>query len=440
MSRRWRTWLLATILLVATVVGAYALRSISGKAPEPPRIDESQVSPRISRVINEARAAVVKTPSSAFAWGRMAMVCTAHGYRAEALTCLMQAASLQPRQFRWPYFSGILLEEIDLLHAEERYAASIALENAYAPLRCRRGNVLLKLGKLEESTREFGSAVELEPHSPYPLLGLGRVELARGNYAAAQSQFEHAVQLAPWSREVHDELSRTYQRRGETIRAWEVLQQASRLPPSPLEMPDPEWQEALQREIGRTRPLALQADELVAQGDLESAIRVLRQLTIESPELSRPLLNLGQLLAARNDFAGAIGVYREVVERFPGESLAHYCLAVALESTNAADEAILHYRRASALKPDYVEARYRLGLMLRERGESAEAVDTLRRAVSADPGLAPAHLALALALRDLHDIDSALTHVRIAVRLAPDDPEPAKYLKGMLDTHDHEEN
>jgi len=420
-------------LAFGVIAAACALDSLGTRAVAPPQIDVSGLAPNAARAVSDARAGVLKDSKSGSAWGRLGMACMAHDFRNEALACFAEAGRLQPRQFRWMYLSAIVLEDSDQEQAEQRFASAVALEPGYAPLRWRLGNLLLRLDRLDAAEREFEAAAGLESDSPYPLLGLAHVDLARGDASRAEGHLQKAVDLAPSCRDAIGELAGLLSRQGKPGSSLELQQRWLKLPTCPSEMPDPIRQEVF-RHGGRERVLAIEADELVLRGELEQAVAVLRTLVAENPGLSRPWVNIGQLLLARGNVVAAHQVFEEAVERFPREPLAHYGLAGACEASGATREAVGSYRRACELKPDYAEAHYRLGVLLWQSGERWPAAEALERAVAAEPGLAPARLTFGLVLRDLGEIDRAREQLRAAVRLAPHDPEAACHLAELDET------
>lgn len=425
--------LLAGLVIVPTVAAAALFAFGRMKSETPPEIDGIRLSPHGRQSLNDARAAVLREPASGRAWGRLGMTCMAHDCRSEALVCFAAAARRQPNQFRWPYLSGILREEVDPLRAAADYDAAIAIDKStHAPLHWRRGDLGLRLEQLETAEREFLVAARIEKASPYPLVGLARVALQRGDLAEAEARLETAAAQAPWSRDVFNERARLLRRQGQESAAWDVQQQASRLPPAPREMPDPIRKEVFEY-AEPTRALSLQADQSAAQGDLAQAVRTLRQLIAESPELARPRINAGQLLLALGDRDAAQIILQDAVERFPGDATAHYGLASVWEARGEKIAATREYRLAWDLKPDYAEAGYRLGLLLREQKDLAGAAAALRGTIAAAPELAIAHLTLGLVLRDLGDFDQALVEVRRAVRLAPRESEPARWLEELTE-------
>ena len=120
--------------------------------PPPPVVNTTGFDPAITAAIQEARAAVEKSPRAATARGHMGMVLLAHEVRAEARECFMQAAALAPHEPRWPYFLGIAQSIDDPMAAVTNLARAVPLfpSHLHAP-RLRLGENLLNLGRLDEA-------------------------------------------------------------------------------------------------------------------------------------------------------------------------------------------------------------------------------------------------------------------------------------------------
>ena len=358
------------------------------------------------------------------------MIAMAHHYHSQARTCFAEAERLAPSQVRWPYYGAILDEETSLPAALEEYRKAAAITPDYAPLRLRLGRALMRLNRLDEAETEFQRAAELDRESPFPEIGLGRLELARGAVAVAGKHFEAAAALAPWSRSARLELARCLERLGEVSSAYRQEQEARRLPAVAEEMPDSLLREVEDEELTGRR-LAEHADEAIGRGDLGAGVRLLTEFIRQRPDLSRPQLKLGQILQAQGKILAAVDVFQQTVGRFPDEPLAHFSLGTALEMSGDNDRAVSEYRTALTLKPDYADAHFCLGLVLRKQKEVDAAVEALRHAVSSNPGFAPAHLALASALAEQGDREGALSQTRLALRLAPNDSEAKDQLERL---------
>jgi hypothetical protein len=79
---------------------------------QPPAIDLAGADPTVAKALKEAENRVRATGNAAD-WGRLALLLHAHGYDSPADDCFAQAAALDPKQPRWPYFQGLQRFEVD---------------------------------------------------------------------------------------------------------------------------------------------------------------------------------------------------------------------------------------------------------------------------------------------------------------------------------------
>jgi tetratricopeptide (TPR) repeat protein len=116
----------------------------------------------------------------------------------------------------------------------------------------------------------------------------------------------------------------------------------------------------------------------------------------------------------------------ETVTRLESHSAtARYNEGVALEAARRDAEALKRYEEAIGLDPQYAAAHNNLGTMLLAAGRAAEAVVHYRRAVELSPTNAEARNNLGgLLVATAADLDEAIAHLREALRLRPDFPDP----------------
>ncbi|MBC7995267.1 MAG: tetratricopeptide repeat protein [Rhizobacter sp.] len=112
------------------------------------------------------------------------------------------------------------------------------------------------------------------------------------------------------------------------------------------------------------------------------------------------LLQAQQLLAA-GQHENAITLIRAVLSHEHLQPEANYLLGRALKANGDIDGAETAYRQALALRPGYVEALVSLGIVMKMRGDVEAAIALYDQALSLDPSFAPAHAnrAGAMALR-----------------------------------------
>jgi tetratricopeptide (TPR) repeat protein len=84
--------------------------------PDPAAIEAE---PQVEQRILEATKDLRDDASSAALWGRLGEIYDLHRFAEQALTCYARASELDPQEWRWPYFAGLVLRETD-------QAASIA--------------------------------------------------------------------------------------------------------------------------------------------------------------------------------------------------------------------------------------------------------------------------------------------------------------------------
>jgi tetratricopeptide (TPR) repeat protein len=122
-------------------------------------------------------------------------------------------------------------------------------------------------------------------------------------------------------------------------------------------------------------------------------------------------------------------MYHSIIKLFPAEALAQQGLAGVLASGGDVDGAIKAYQECLRLKPDYAQAHHALGQLWEQTGKLEEALASYRMAIDADAQYAPAYLALGLTLERTGDLEGAVEAIENAVRLAPNDAVPRRYLQ-----------
>ncbi len=142
--------------------------------------------------------------------------------------------------------------------------------------------------------------------------------------------------------------------------------------------------------------------------------------------------NLGIALVAEGDVDGAIRHYRQALEIAPGDAGVHNNLGIALGLRGQVGEAITHFRRALRIAPWYAQGHNNLGHALQTLGRTEEAIGRYREALALRPDFAGAHYNLGIALRSQGKVDEAIGHYRQALRLAPRDADVHSNLGAAL--------
>ena len=144
----------------------------------------------------------------------------------------------------------------------------------------------------------------------------------------------------------------------------------------------------------------------------------------EDERAARAAFDAGTSAFRAKDYAAAVECFKTVVELRHDDADAHNYLGLSyLEQGNHEDAAdcfllALHYH------PQFPPALYNLALVALRRADLDEAVACLERAIAQMPDYAAAHNNLGYVLcRELGDFERGAEHIRVALRLVPDDSE-----------------
>ena len=208
------------------------------------------------------------------------------------------------------------------------------------------------------------------------------------------------------------------------------------------------------------------AGGLIVRGDVDEAVRALRDLTAANPSNVPFRSRLGAALLAVGDPEGAVVAYQRAVEAVPDSELLRLRLAEALLAAGQLDDARAAIAETLDLDPRLADAWLLLARMASLGGDEAAARDVLANALdagvvsvrvhfalaaSADtpgeaathaaaavelaPGSAPAWRAWGVAAARSGLVDVAVDRLQQAVELDPADPESALELGRLLQRH-----
>jgi tetratricopeptide (TPR) repeat protein len=420
--RRWVLWsaLLLVVLVVAAGVGGVAWQRARAPVPQPPAPDLDGIDPAVADAIESARQAVLATPRTPGAWGRLGQVLTAFNYRSEAITCFAQAERLGPDEPRWPYHQGVLLllENADEAIPRLRRAAELCGDEP-AVVRIHLNEALLSQGHLDEAEEGFRRLLAGEPDNPRAHLGLGRLALQRQRPREGLSHLRAAAADRRTARGASLALAESFQRLGDEDAAAQMRRRAERLPPDP-QWPDPFVEETQRLHVGK-RARLIQSGLLLKQRRADEAIRVLDQLTRDYPGSREPWFFLGQALHRVGDYAGAERALSKAIELAPGFAEAYNYLGACQLRQGKLPDADGAFRKAIKLKPDFALAYSNLGRGLLQQKDQAGALVAFREAVRCKPNSADACTELAQLLHELHHDGEALANARQALQLRPGD-------------------
>ena len=416
-SRRW--WVGGILASAAVLVGAavwWAVRP--GPPPEPPAVSLEGLDATVAQSITQAQALVRQSPRDGRAWGGLGMVLAAHAFRPQAVVCFAEAERLQPREPRWPYLRGVMLE-LDGAEADAVPALRRAVELSPADpdaVRLALADLLLKQGDRDGAEQHYRALLARDAGHAAAHLGLARIALARGDPAEAARELQNCLDNPSVGRAAYLVLAEARQR-DDPAAAETAMRKAATLPPD-AHWPDP-FLEELAALKADSQTLLHRAEELRKGAEAEEAFAEL-----EGNHPAAVSLRKGQLCLAAGDAASAEQAFREAVRAEPDFAQTHFWLGTALLQRHDGAGAAASFREAVRLQPLHAAAYKGLSQALEMQGDRTGAIDALRTAVRYQPQQAEMHRQLGeLLAHDRRRDAEALIQLRQALDLNPDDAE-----------------
>ena len=431
--RRRRLITIAAFLLVAIASVAAGLGwTLRPKPPAPPVVELKGIDPAVRKAVDGARAAVLDSPRSAAAWGRLGMVLLGHGLSVVAAnTCFAQAEQLDHQDVRWPYFQGSCLLTTDPGTAlrKLRQAADLCDRRPDQPdlPRLLVGEQLLDEGHPQEAVAEFQRVLQLHAGNARAYLGLARIAEQRGEWSQSITHLNRCLEDPHTRKAAHSLLARIDERLGDTAAAEHELRQAQQLP-NDAPWPDPFKSDILQLRVGKRVELE-KADRFLHQNRFAEAVPWIQRALQNDPDEAWAWQMLGRARLGLHDLPGAERALRKAAELKPDMAEAQFYLGVALILQKDPRAAAACFQKATQLKPSYAEAHYNLGHSLEQQGDEAGAIAAFRAALSCKPDYSPAHYNLARLLLKNGRKDEALVHLRHAVEFDPTNAKAKQLLE-----------
>lgn len=298
--------------------------------------------------------------------------------------------------------------------AEAEFRSVLALDSKNPGARVGIGVLEMGRGDCRAASDEFHSALAVEPSSAkaLALLGICQSRLGDSSARASLQKSFQKLQEKPLRVQVGMELASLYEREGDTEGAGYVMRQLVDLDPD-----NPDILFAAQRiysdladdtltklAVVAPRSARMQqaiAEKLINAGDLKGAIGHYRKALQIDPRISGVHYELGEAILqfAHSDTAAQAEAQKELEAAMAaeGDSAKTECeLAELAMLQSAPDRALAHYRRAYELNPNEVQADIGLATLAMP-DKPQEAIKYLRLALQSDPLNGSAHYRLARA-------------------------------------------
>ena len=418
------------------------------------------VDPLIAERIREVAETVVREPESAAAWGRLGVVYELNGFREEGLRCYAKARELDPEDWRWSYFAGLALREVEPAQARDLLALAARSAQGYPPIDFHLGVLAIAARDLDSAVTHFEAALSGDPELVDGLLGLAHVAVARDDPEAALELIDRATVLAPQEAAVHfhrAEAFRLLERADDAARAERV----GRSSPVPARadgfatLPDPVRDEATLRDGLTVDWLIRNSRTHLDAGRGDRGIEALRLAVQSEPDsvdlrldLSRGLMQVGafepagqeaeralaldgsradsylqmaDVLTRVGQFERAAQALQRALEIDESYHEARGALGTILTETGQVDQGLALLFEASQQLPGNVEVRYNLAAALLRAGRPAEAMDIAVAVVRDRPDFAPAHVLVGSMYAMNGQLEESVTALTRALEVSPND-------------------
>lgn len=228
---------------------------------------------------------------------------------------------------------------------------------------------------------------------------LGKLSLNRGDLDEASKHFRRAVELNPNNGVIQSNLGLVLAKQGNLTEA------------------TAHFRRALEINAADVAALNNMAIALAQQGRLDEAIAYLRRVLEIKPRDAVGHTNMANALLGRGDMEGAIEHLRSAIEIDPGDADNQSNLAIVLAKRGDLQEATKYLRRVVEIKAQDAGAHNNLAIALAKQGQLEEAVRHFQGALRIDPNLAEAHAGLARVLAMQNKPNEAMSHYQEAIKI-----------------------
>jgi tetratricopeptide (TPR) repeat protein len=370
--------------------------SCARPVPPVPSVQLSGLDADVRGAIEKARDEAVAQPKSGQASGRFGMVLEAHTLYEPAVLAFQRAVVLDPKEFAWPYYLAVALDYAS--RPEQALAAvsdALRIRPDYTPAILKRGALLLKLGRFQESDAVLEPLLAQNPGSAEALYTLGRVKFAQGDFAAAEDLYRRACEAYPTYGAAWFGLAETERRLGRGAESENNYRLAEsykdRKPPSQ----DQVLAEVQKLATGIETRLT-EAKRLMDRRQFDEASRIYKDVLAQHPDNPDCLVNLLYMAQFPNQSSAeeVEALYTTASRTSPDVPKVYLYYGTALASQGKYDKAVAAIEKGISLKPDDGEAQAWLADVMMRQHRPADAIEHYRLALKVEPSFRPARLML----------------------------------------------
>ncbi|MEE8584171.1 MAG: tetratricopeptide repeat protein [Acidobacteriota bacterium] len=363
------------------------------------------------------------------AYGILGQLYQAYEFNSSAEAAYLNAVRLAPREFRWVYLQGTLLQKTGRLAEALLYLQNAhQLQADYLAVPVHVGNIYLQMNRVDEARAQFEQALKLDSNSAAAHYGLGEAALAAQRYEDARQHFEAALQHAPGANRIHYSLAMAYRGLGDLDKARTHLQQRGTVGVRPADPLTDSLANLLQGE----RVYQLRGRLAYQAGRMHEAAQAFQKAVEAAPDSAGARVNLGSALAGLGETDAAIEQFRKAVQLDPANRSAHYNLGSLIKGKGDSSQALQHFLSALEANPEDREANFQAADLLALQGRFEEALPYAAKAYSLDRTVEESAIQLARIQVRLELYPEAFSTLDVAYGLNPRRGQTAHALARLL--------
>lgn len=310
-----------------------------------------------------------------------------------------------------------------------------------------RGDALMALAKYGEATAAYRKALELDPKTQRPRIGLARALALDGKAAEAVAEAKKATELDPKAGDAFAALGLALVVENPQTNWNDAIAQAQQgvfLNPRSaaaniavgrifdvagnVDQAIVAYKKALESDpTNGTARVALIIDQ-ARKGDNDGALAEAQKLVAESPNNAEAQLLVARALLRKGDYTNAATALEKATQLAPGVAESQALLGTAYQYTRRSDEALAAYKKAVELAPTNLDYRTTYGLLLGIAGKYDEAIVELKK-VTGNPAykIEDAWVNLGWVYRNMTPprIDDSVAAYKKALEIDPKDVQSA---------------
>jgi len=392
----------AIFAALAALAAGILVSSCNGPVPPIPNPSVDGFAADVKEAVLAAHKQAEAEPSSGNASGRLGMVLQAHALNEPAALAYQRAIRLEPKEFAWRYYLALVLQQLSKPEqALDAISAALRIRPEYVPALLKRADLLFDLGRFQESGAAYEAVRARDPNSAAALYGLGRVNYAQQNAAAAEDFYRRACLAFPSYGAAYYGLAVVEKSLGHAEEATKNFELAKRYADQRPPSEDALLKDVAELSAGAYNQLE-QSDKLIEKGDWDNAARVNHEVLARDPNNLSALMNLLYIARFSDNFDGELeDIYSKAKKINPQIPYIHNHYGAAMLRQGKFAAAVTALRKAMELKPDYAEAHTWLGEAFDRQGHPREAVEQFQSALTAEPSNRLAQVELARILLSL---------------------------------------